>query len=513
MCGVEVELKFQVPPARRAALRAALATAGAHRTRLRARYFDTPERALAAAGLALRLRDEGGRWVQTLKGRGDGVAARLEHEVAIGPVAAGEARGAGATGGPPVLDIARHAGHPAGAALARALRGGGALAERFRTDIRRTLRRVRSGGAVIEIALDEGHIQAGAARLAVHEIEFELVRGEPAALVALAARWAARHGLWWDVRSKAERGERLARGAERVAGVKAAPPRVDEHDTPARAFAALVHAGLAQVLPNAAEIAEGLGEPEHLHQLRVGLRRLRTALRDFAPWSADEAAARALEAGWREPFARLGAARDLDVVLQTLWPRMQAAGAPPLPPIEPAAGGPSPRAEVLSGAFQRLLLDTLALALAAPAAPAAPAMPTASADRGAPGPAAQGALRPAAARVLRRAWKRALGDVERFERLEVAEQHAVRKRLKRLRYGFEFMAALYPPAAARRLQRRLAAAGEVLGELNDLAVAEAAFDAAHHAWALGWLAAERERAVARAGKRLRALAQARQPWR
>lgn len=483
---METELKFQVPPAQRAALRRAVATAAATTTPLRAAYFDTADRRLAAAGLALRLRQEGGHWVQTLEGRSDGVAVRLEHEVALG------------AGAEPVLDPARHTGSAAGAALERAL--GAApwpvLAERFRTDIRRTHRRVRSGGATIEIALDVGHLAAGARRLPVHEIEFELVAGAPQALPALAARWARRFGLWWDARTKAERGERLAAGVERVPATKATRPPVAAGASPWQALAAALQACLAQVLANAAEIAEGRDAPEHLHQLRVGLRRLRTALRDFAAWSGDAAAARALEAAWREPFARLGAARDLDVALASVWPRLQAAGAPALPALARPRGQRGPRAEVQAPAFQQALLDTLALVLAA--------APAADADRD---------LATAAARVLRRAWRRALGEVQRFERLPVAEQHAVRKRLKRLRYGFEFVAALYPRRAVRRLHERIAAAAEALGELNDLAVAETAFDPARDAFALQWLAAEHGRALRTAGKRLRTLAASTPPWR
>ncbi len=73
----EIELKLAVPPAARAAVRAAVATASAQRVRLRAAYADTADQRLAAAGFALRLRQEGRRWVQTLKGRGDGLLARL----------------------------------------------------------------------------------------------------------------------------------------------------------------------------------------------------------------------------------------------------------------------------------------------------------------------------------------------------------------------------------------------------------------------------------------------------
>ena len=278
---LETELKFQVPPGRRAALRRAVATPRVERTRLQAVYADTPDHRLAAAGLALRLRKEGRVWVQTLKGRGDGLMQRLEHEVPLPPQA-----------GVPALDASRHAGTPAGALLEAALGADGTLAPLYRTDIQRLHRRVRHAGAVIEIAYDVGRIVAGSQSLAVDEIEFELISGPPEALPALAARWVQRHGLWWDVRTKSERGFRLALDLHRVPAVKAAamtgPPASDRH----AAWQAMLSAGLAHALPNAAEIAAGTGGPEHLHQLRVALRRLRTALSLFADWSGQPEAVR-----------------------------------------------------------------------------------------------------------------------------------------------------------------------------------------------------------------------------
>jgi len=111
----EIELKFQVPPERRGAVHRAVATRSAVRIGLRALYFDTAERALASAGMALRVRKEGRRWVQTLKGAGDGVWQRLEHEVALRVPA----------GAQPVADPALHDGTPAGEALRNALATGG----------------------------------------------------------------------------------------------------------------------------------------------------------------------------------------------------------------------------------------------------------------------------------------------------------------------------------------------------------------------------------------------------
>lgn len=281
---MEIELKFQVPAAHRAGLLQAVATARVQRTRLRAEYADTPDHRLAAAGLVLRLRLEGTQWVQTLKGRGDGLLRRLEHEVPLPPQR-----------GMPQLDPARHAGTPAGAALQAALAGGGPLQPLYRTDIQRLHRRVRHAGATIEIAYDRGRILAGGRAVRVDEIEFELVTGPAAALPALAARWVARHGLWWDVCTKSERGQRLALG-DAVAAAAWPAPGPALPPVPARGAgrrAALV-AGLAQAMPLVADLASGRGGEDERRSLLQALRQLGLAATDLPP--AGPALARHLRA-------------------------------------------------------------------------------------------------------------------------------------------------------------------------------------------------------------------------
>jgi triphosphatase len=496
---VEIELKFQVPPPAREGLRRALATASAQTVHLQAVYADTADQRLAAAGFALRLRREGRVWVQTLKGRGDGLMTRLEHEVRLPPQR-----------GMPTLDPTRHAGTPAGDALAVLLADGAALEERYRTDIRRLWRRVHSGGATIELAFDEGRIEAGAQRLPVSELELELVAGPPAALLVLAGRWARRHGLWLDVRTKSERGHRLALGLAQVPAVTATPVPLATDEAPAAAFAAMLQAGLAHLLPNAAEVAAGSPDAEALHQLRVAIRRLRTVLRLAAPWSADAGQARALEAQWREPFTRLGEARDADVMAGWLLPALAAAGAPP--PRRPHARGPTdPGAVVRESGFSGLVLQTMQLALARPA-PGAPAGPP---------------LQDAARRLLRRAWRRLVADAAAFAEAPVGEQHRTRKRLKRLRYATEFLRPLLQPRRARRALAAMRRALDALGLYNDALVAHAALqqqlsraangaDEVHdpHAWfALGWLAAQHEPLRDGAALQLRALAALPRFWR
>lgn len=263
----ELELKLTVPEASRERVRAALARGAVQVTRLRAAYADTPDERLARHAFALRLRLEGTRWVQTLKGRGDGVMQRLEHEVAL----PGRRR--------PLLDPARHAGTPAGDALARLLADGAPLVERYATDIRRTHRVLRSGGAAIEVAFDEGWIVAGERRLPVCELEFEWLSGPPAALPALAARWAARFGLVLDVRTKSERGHRLAAGQVHGPATPAPTGRP-------RRFEARLQAALAHVLPNAAERADGNPDPAVARELAQALQRLRRVLRSGDPSAA-----------------------------------------------------------------------------------------------------------------------------------------------------------------------------------------------------------------------------------
>lgn len=273
----ETELKFQVPPERIAGVQQAVAAVGAGQVRLRARYFDTPGRHLAQAAMALRLRLEGDRWVQTLKGRGDGMFRRLEHEVVLdgtGDIVAATV---------PALDLSRHDGTPAGEALRRALGDqADALACRYETDVARSLGLVRAGpdaATRVELALDCGEIRAGTAVWPLQELEFELKDGPAAGLLALAAEWVDRHGLWLDVRSKAERGERLASGRVIGPAHPAVEPVVEPVDgDDGHALARL----LPPLLANLADLIDprsaGCDVQAHAQQARIGIERLRGSL-------------------------------------------------------------------------------------------------------------------------------------------------------------------------------------------------------------------------------------------
>ena len=505
---MEIEFKFRIPPERLKAVEAALRRGAVGTTRLQARYHDTADGALAAAGVALRLRKEGRRWVQTAKAAGAGPVQRLEHNADLGG------------GAPPALpDPARHAGTPVGERLAEVLAaaGGAPLVQTYATDVRRLTRVVRHAGATVELALDTGRIAApgpagGPLRTApVCELELELLRGPVSALAALAAQWAQRHGLWLSTVSKAERGERLMRGDPPAAPVKAAPPDFaplvaqagEAPDGPA-VQRAVVAACLAQILPNATEVAEGSEDAEVVHQLRIGIRRLRVALRELA------ALAPGLDPAWEAPlvetFRALGAQRDRDLVLAEALAALQADGAPAID-LPPPAEAPVRVAEVVRApALQAALVALVGLA-ASPAA--ADAQGQAALD-------AEAALAHLQQR-LRRLRRQVLRDGARFESLDDEARHRVRKRLKRLRYLAEFTAPLFGARRTGRFLDALRPAQDALGVYNDAVVARALFvEAVPHdarAWyALGWLDARRDALARRAHRALVRIADAPAFW-
>ncbi len=523
----EVELKFQVPPSARKAVEAAVAGPQAvRRIRLRAAYFDTPAGALAAAGLALRLRKEGRAWVQTLKGTlPDGTSmSRAEHNVPRAET--------GAT--VPTIDPRLHADTPVGAALLKLLQDAdGGLAQVIRTDIWRRARTVRVVGGVLELAFDVGMIEAVAAvpprHLPVCELEIELKRGSPQLVVATAQRWVARHGLWLDTRSKAELGHLLSRDDAMAEARRAGEVKLSKAMTPAAALDAVLRSCLAQISVNASQIASGRHAPEHTHQLRVGLRRLRTALRFF-----DGARlADAIDAATREQlavdaatlFRQLGQARDRAAVAEPLAIELAralaAVGQSGEPPRLPASGDEvDPTVLVRQAVAQRLTLNLISRAQGGePAsAPVVSAVPPTTAGPGAIAPEPSQPLRQRLAQRLNRWHRQLLVDAQAFDTLDDEGRHRLRKRIKRLRYAAEFSASLYEERAVRGYLKALRALQERLGTVNDVAVGIALYSVAAPAdaralFALGWLASQRERALVACKPDLKRFVDAKRFWR
>jgi inorganic triphosphatase YgiF len=499
----EIELKYQVPLVARVATEAWVVKGSTRRQRLQAAYFDTEGRHLARAGLALRLRLEGRHWVQTLKGGGDDGMTRLEHEVQL------DARGKAL----PALDPARHAGTPAGERLLALLAtpDAGPLHCLYQTDIVRLTRTLRAGGARIEIAYDRGHLVAEREgqllREPVCELELELLSGSPQALLDAARQHALQLGLWLDLRSKAELGDLLARGLAMAAPQQATAVPLRRGMGVAQGLHAVLLGCLPQILRNASQIAAGQSTAEHLHQLRIGLRRLRSALTLFDGLDelqpVQEAMA-AVKAGVEDWFDRLGALRDAEVRAGLFAAELDAAWQAQFP--NAAAG---PRDQVDQEALVALLRDrgVQGLLLALVGLVAVLGELAASAE--------QSRLRPLLRPRLRHWLEPLQSAAPALDQFDEAQRHQLRRRIKRLRYALEFAAGLF--ADADELLDALRRAQQALGDWLDLdgalalrrqagaAPADAAADALRNSFELGWLSAQQTTLQAQARRRMRQL--------
>lgn len=462
--GREVELKLEVPAGDLAVLRRhplvrALATGRPSTRRLHTVYYDTDECDLARARLALRVRTSGRTRVQALKSdarSSGGLFVRGEWEARLpGP-------------DPDLERIPDFAAR----AVARAAVGERPLRPVFETDFRRTSVHLEKDGDEVVLAFDEGEVRARGEARPIREVELELVRGDAGVLYGIALELHEALPLRPALRSKAELGYALATGAHpgprRARRIELAPEATLEE-----ALVAIFEACLEQVLANLGPARDG-GDPEGVHQLRVGLRRTRAALalfRDVLP--AEQARPFKDELGWLA--GRLGPARDLDVFLgETLAPlAARAPGDPGLKRLRDAArelrehayaevreAVDSPRASAAALAFGGWVAARGWRVGATPEALAALAAPA----------------REGAKALLERRLRKAHKLGRRLGQRTPEERHRLRIELKKLRYAAEFLRALFPAGRADRALKRLARLQDTLGHLNDVAAMERQLD-------------------------------------
>jgi triphosphatase len=456
----EIEIKLALAPEdadavwRTPALSRLLRGKPARRTLFSA-YYDTPDCFLRDHGVALRLRRDGRRWVQTLKHRGDavgGLHTRNEHET---PVAAQ------LLSFPAIIDAG-------GAHLIDDDDRRRAITVMFTTEFIRTTALLEPvPGQQVEISVDRGFVVAGRRREPLCEMELELKQGEPGCLFDLAEALVEELPLRVDNVSKAERGYRLAAGA-RARPVKAATAALEATTPVDDALRRVASACVQQLQANEFGVLESR-DPEFLHQARVALRRLRAAFSVFS-----RAAPKAARAG------RVDALRAIDLTLADArdWDVFCAGFLPQALADLPANGAAetlrrramalrararrAARATLASRDYQRALLGMARLLVTrewqslrqAPAAAAA----------GAP---LHGFARETLARQRKRLRKLAHG----CERSDPRQLHALRLRVKKLRYAGEFLSPLFSRKASRAFLSKLERLQTVLGEHNDVATA------------------------------------------
>jgi inorganic triphosphatase YgiF len=460
---VETELKLRGDPEALLQLWRAAPLAGGAPARLKNLenvYYDTADLRLRKRGLAFRIRRDGNRFIQTVK-TGDttsgGVFSRGEWE---GEVPSPEPQ-------PDLVD------DPAiRAALGLLLPG--ELRPVFTTRVHREVMELNGTDSlgrlkVIEAAFDRGEIETENGREAVAEIELELREGPPGALFDLALALQDIAPTQIETRSKSARGYALATG-RRPAWTRGEIPELAPEMSVDDAMAAVLGACLKHWAANEAAALDG-SDPEGVHQMRVGLRRFRSALAVFEKL-LPEAQLEWLKAEGRWAINVLGPARDWDVFQADL-----------LAPLEASRPDDSDFTDLRTAARERQATAYAQLrdALADPRYTRfllrlggwLEDRGWHSAELGEEQRAAlEQPLLALADKLLAKRHRQVMKRGKGFQKLTTAERHQLRIAVKKLRYTTEFFRGLYPAKRSKDYLAALRGLQESLGHLNDVAVAE-----------------------------------------
>jgi inorganic triphosphatase YgiF len=448
---LETELKLALSPrfAARAARHPAIesvATEPAKVARLVSVYYDTPKFDLYAAGIALRLRRGATGWVQTVKWGGrvlGGLRQRGELET---PVPAQQ------------LNFAVLSSEELAAVFAPAnVRN--RLKPVFLTEFDRISRLLHIGDCVVEFSVDRGAVVSGTAREPICELELELLGGDVAVLFDLAARMQNELPLRPFNRSKAERGYALA--GQHETPVKAAAIALTREMSVAESARRILASGLEQLQANENGMLSGQN-PEFLHQMRVAVRRLRSALGAYSgvlpsdPFDL-------LKAELKWIGTRLGVARDWDVFLTELLPPLQRECDAGVGLRDLARSAREARARANRGArlavrsrrYARLILNLGRIV-------ATSAWQQRATDGAEP-------TLPFVTKLLERRYIKVVKRAGNLNRQGPGQLHALRIAIKKLRYALESFTTLFPGVRAKSFRSRLAELQESLGAINDAA--------------------------------------------
>jgi inorganic triphosphatase YgiF len=457
---MEVELKFTMSPQRQRNIEKLLGKLSRTvskpvRRHQITQYFDFADQALLKAGFSLRVRQSDDGTVQTLKslaGEGGAAMARFEREWTL-------MRNR--------LDVTRLAGTPISGLMAAQREA--PIRQIFTTDIQRVTHMLAlEDDAVVEVAIDNGHIRSGESAQPVHEVELELKAGAPTALYRLASAFHEARRLAISGDSKAMRGYRLAAGRGFEAE-KARDLDLPRDVTVAEGFRRILGNGIAQFVANLQFCSTD--DPEPLHQTRVAVRRIRSALAWFEPYLEPEAAGR-FEDTLKRFGKILGEARDRDVFIKELagekaedrqngtWLELV------VPPIEAERRAAYRGVQVLINSGEP---TAFILALAGWAESGLWLRPEF-------GHLSDTKLTTIAPELLDTLASKANKRGGRLKDRSLDELHSLRKTLKKLRYCTEYCEALYKHKKVKRYQQRAKELLEVLGALNDTVGTDALLD-------------------------------------
>lgn len=424
---------------------------------LRNVYFDTPDFDLWNVKASLRVRHNDVRCIQTLKAGGSvtaGLHQREEWETDV----SGES--------PDIATLRQEMGaNSPYASIIAASKLSERLQPVFSSDITRTVRRLRlPTGDEIEMAVDQGTITYQNQRETVSEIEFELRSGVAPHLYTFALELLEVIPMRIGTLSKAERGYAM-RLPQQKNVVKASKVQLNPSMTIEQAFETIVANCMEQIQGNEHGVMYGT-DPENVHQMRVGLRRLRSALglfEDVIECPTD------IENDLRWIASQLGAARDWEVLASSTLDHVQSTVPQDVSievlrkdALERARQNRERAAEAVNSPRHTRLQLRFAEWLASKQWRDELLTSRATLD--------DLPLKKFANRVLKRGENRLLKRGQYLQGDDMELRHRTRIAGKKARYAMEFFGSLYPSRRVKDYVSRLSDLQEELGWLNDASV-------------------------------------------
>jgi len=452
--------------------------------RLRQVFWDTAQHRIGRLGFALGTQTHGQRRQQILREiRMLPAGGRFLVE-RLGPLD-GEA-----------LDVTRLAFLPGIDPATVAEIAGDMLVPLFGIDLVRTQWRIGVEDTQVTVTLESALIEAPGGRESILQLDLALAGGPPDGIYRLARRLLGAIPLRLASADPAQRGYLLATGTPAWKdGTEAA---LSPEMTVRQGIVAIGRAGAAAVRTTVSLLPSALA-PEPIHQARVSLRRLRSALSVFKsalpPFSTRQFGAALGD------FARLlGEAREWDVWLDGTIEPLRAALDERDPVLDQLADAARAERDIaaLAVADAATGREFVLLALGLGAWFDADIWPETPTDEAAALLASP--LLDFARRLLRKRHRKLVAAAEGAATADAGQLHVLRIEAKRLRYAVEFLRPLFPAKPVRRYVDALKSIQDILGTANDavvarrliphLAEADAATKARAAGLVAGWTAAE-----------------------
>ena len=274
---------------------------------LESTYYDTDAQDLRLAGVFLRIRRDGNRLIQTIKlpPVSGNAFTRREHEIELDA---------------PEINR-KHLKNILPDDVRKKI-SKKTLEAQFTTRFTRQKQMLPKASPVAEAVLDIGEIVTSDAVEPISEVEFELVKTNGASdigeLADVCLGFLERVPAGIAIESKASRGFRLAAGSEPQPVTGKIPLVTPSMPLPVTILT-LMRQGFSQFVGNIPAVRNP-APPRSIHQMRVGLRRLRSTLSAFKPALSMDKNAAPLIGEMKALFSMLGDVRDSDVFLADTLP-------------------------------------------------------------------------------------------------------------------------------------------------------------------------------------------------